>query len=314
MTFQTPWLLVLLLLVPVGIVLYLRSERRAARRRAAFAREPLLANVLPRRAGWRRHAPVALHGIAATALLVALARPQATVDVPVEQASVVVTTDRSGSMLAKDVAPSRLEAARDAAVSFVEAVPDELRVGAIAFNHEPTVLQSPTRDHDAVVSALRTVQPAGTTATGDALEQALRLIESARTGRSQNAPAAIVLLSDGKSVRGRDVLEVAREAREAKVPVFTVSLGTPTGTIETDGVRREVPPDPETMRRVAELTGGKAYSVDDAEELEEIYERLGSQLATEPREQEVTAAFAGGALLLVLLGAGASTRWFGRPL
>src|SRR5689334_3311012 len=119
MTFQTPWLLALLLLVPVGVVLYVRSERRAARRRRSFASKPLLASVLPRRAGWRRHAPVALHGVAVTALLVALARPQTMVDKPVEQASVVVTTDRSGSMLSKDVAPTRLEAARKAAESFV---------------------------------------------------------------------------------------------------------------------------------------------------------------------------------------------------
>ena len=321
MSFASPLFLVALVAIPVLLAVYVRAERRRRARRDAVVAPALLASVAPRSPRWRRHLPVAGYGVAATAMVVALARPQATVAVPVEQATVVVATDRSGSMLATDVAPSRLVAARNAAESFLDAVPDDVRVGAVAFNHEPAVLQSPTRDHEAVRSALRSVQAAGSTATGDALASALQLVRQAREATARPggsaSPAAIVLLSDGKSVRGRDALAVAEEARRAKVPVYTVALGTASGTIQSEDengapVTRDVPPDPATLRQVAERTGGKAFTIDDAEELETIYERLGSELATEDREEEVTSAFAGGALLLVLLAAGGSIRWFGR--
>ncbi len=234
MSFATPALLAGLALVPLLLVLYVRAERRRGRTTAAFAAPQLMDAVAPRRPRWRRHVPIAILGLAVVGLIVALARPQVTVAVPVEQATVVIATDRSGSMLAKDVAPSRLVAARRAAGTFLDAVPNDVRVGAVAFNHKPTVLQTPTRDHAAVREALASVRAAGSTATGDALAAALRTIEAARSPQAkQQPPAAIVLLSDGKSVRGRDALAVAEEARKAKIPVYTVALGTATGTIES---------------------------------------------------------------------------------
>jgi Ca-activated chloride channel homolog len=316
MTFETPLVLVALVLVPAAAVLYAIRERRARRGRAQLVPEPLLPSVLPRRERWRRHAPVVLVLGAAAGLVVALARPQTSEAVPVEQATVVVATDRSGSMLAQDVSPSRLLAARRAAGAFLDAVPDDVRVGAIAFNHEPTVLATPTRDHAAVKAALQRVEAAGSTATGDALDAGLRLVEQARTAGAREAPpAAIVLLSDGKSVRGRDVLEVARRAKAAGVPVYTVALGTAAGTITgDDGVTRDVPPDPQTLRQVAETTGGEAFAIEDASELERIYDRLGSELATEERPVEQTGLVAGGALLLLLAGAGVGLRTTGRLL
>ncbi len=325
MSFGAPLFLVALVVVPVAAALYVRAERRARRGREAFVAPHLAAAVVPRPPRWRRHVPVALMGVAGAGLVVALARPQTTVAVPVEQASVVIATDRSGSMLAEDVAPSRLVAARRAGETFVDAVPDDLRLGVVAFNHAPSVLQSPTRDHAAVREALRSVRAAGSTATGDALAAALRLVRPPGAGAAgagtdpdrRTTPAAIVLLSDGKSVRGRDALAVADEAARARVPVYTVALGTATGTIESRTgsgavVRREVPPDPATLRQIAERTGGEAFAIEDADELEQVYERLGSELATEEREQEVTGAFAGGALLLLVAGMLGALRWFGR--
>src|SRR5215218_266926 len=182
MSFASPLYLIGLALIPVALVLYMRSERRPQ----AFAPANLMPSVAPRRAGWRRHTAVAGYGVALAALLVALAKPQATVAVPTEQARVMIVTDRSGSMLAEDVAPNRLAAAKKAVGTFLDAVPDEVRVGAVAFNQRAEVLQSPTRDHDAVREALRSVTAAGTTASGDAIEAALQSI----TG---DAPAAIVL-------------------------------------------------------------------------------------------------------------------------
>jgi Ca-activated chloride channel family protein len=310
-SFQSPLLLLGLVLVPLAIALYVRRERWASGARDAFAPRHLFASAVPQRAGWRRHLPPAVYALALAGLVVALARPQATIAVPVEQASVVVVTDRSGSMLAEDVEPTRLVAARRAAAAFLDAVPDDVRVGAVAFNHAATVLSQPTRDHDAVRRALATVEAGGSTATGDALDAALRLIRAAERGE-RRPPAAVVLLSDGKSVRGRDPLEVAQAAREAGVPVYTVALGTAQGTIETRSGREPVPPDPATLRQIAERSGGEAFATADAARLERVYERLGSQVATERQEREVTGMVAGGALVLVAGAALASLRWFGR--
>jgi Ca-activated chloride channel family protein len=299
-TFASPAFLAGLALIPVLVVLYVRAERRPH----AFAPPSLLPSVVRTRARWRRHAAVVGYGGALAALLVALAKPQTTVAVPTEQARLMVVTDRSGSMLATDVAPNRLAAAKKAAGTFLDEVPDEVRVGAIAFNQKAEVLQSPTRDHDAVHEALRSVRAAGTTATGDAIQAALAGLEG-------KAPAAIVLLSDGKSVRGSDPLEAARDAKGRRIPIYTVALGTANGTI--NGGQR-VPPDPETLAEIARLTGGRAFTARDVASLDQVYKRLGSEVATEKRKLEVTSLFAGGALALMALSALSSIRWLGRLL
>ena len=318
MSFRDPLFLAALLALPVLAWLYMAFERRG-RRRTAFAPPALMASVLPRRPGWRRHAPIGVYGIAIAALLVALARPHVKVRVPVEQATVVLVTDRSGSMTSTDVPPNRLEVARRAANTFLDTVPEKIRVGAVAFNHTAQVLQSPTTNHAAVRAKINDVRAAGSTATGDAITAALALIRGSRKpGAKKAPPSAIVLLSDGKSVRGAvDPLDAAEAAGKAKVPVYTVALGTPSGTIESkraDGTTRQVPvpPDPQTLSEVAERSGGQSFEVADAERLQQVYERLGSQVATEKRTREVTSLFAGGALVLMAMAAAASLRWFGR--
>jgi Ca-activated chloride channel family protein len=306
MSFASPYLLAGLALVPLLLIGYValdRRARRASRRHVAPALRPA---VVPRGVGWRRHVPIAGALAAVALLLTALARPQTTVAVPVQHARVEVLTDRSGSMLAKDVAPDRLTAARQAAEDFLTAVPDGVRVGAIAFNQTPTVLASPTADHQAVADAVRTIAAAGTTATGDALAAALKQL------RGDASPAAIVLLSDGKSVRGQDVLAVARRAKAMKIPISTVSLGTASGTITTKNGTSRVPPDTATMKQVARITGGQSFTIGDADALRSVYEKLGSKLATENRRQDVTSGFAGGALLVLLAGSLAGLGLTGR--
>jgi Ca-activated chloride channel family protein len=300
MSFAAPIFLAGLALVPVALWAYVRSERRPH----GFAPPALMPSVAPRRAGWRRHASVIGYGAALAALLVALAKPQTTVAVPTEQARVMIVTDRSGSMLAKDVKPTRLAAAKKAAATFLDAIPDSVRVGAIAFNQRAQVLQSPTRDHDAVREALQSVTAAGSTATGDAIEGALASVKG-------KAPAAIVLLSDGKSVRGSDPLAAARKAAQRKIPIYTVALGTAQGTIKNG---QRVPPDPQTLAQIAKVTGGRAFTAGDVHSLDQVYKRLGSQVATEKRPREVTSLFAGGALALMVLSALGSIRWSGRLL
>ena len=181
---------------------------------------------------WKRHLPAALFAAALAALAIALARPQATVAVPIEQASVLLVTDVSGSMQARPTwSPRRLDAARKAALDFLEGVPDEVRVGAVAYSTVPHTLDRPGTDRSAVVELMENLSADGGTATGDALAQALELLGTREAGK--RPPAAIVLLSDGETTSGRDPVEVAREARRARVPIYTVALGTSEGVIET---------------------------------------------------------------------------------
>jgi Ca-activated chloride channel homolog len=318
MSFAAPLFLLGLILVPLGVLAYARHARRREAQASRWANPRLMPAVAPVRPGYRRHVPAALYAVALTALLVGLARPERTVAVPVEQATVMLATDVSGSMLSRDVAPNRLTAARNAADRMVGRLPRRVRAGLVAFNHNAQLVQAPTQDHDAVRAAIRGLASSGGTATGDGITAALNAIRTGVRPGEKRPPAAILLLSDGKSTRGRDELDAAREARRQKVPIYTVALGTPTGTIDVprengQGTRTErVPPDAEALRRIAQITGGRTFEATAAGELDAIYKQLGSQVAMKDEKREVTAAFAGGALVLLLGAALLSLRWFGR--
>ena len=306
MSFQSPWLLIGLALIPALCVAYVFTERRRRRAAAAFASPRVAVSAVPRSPGWRRHLPLGLAGLATAALIAALARPQVSVAVPAEQATIVLAMDHSGSMMATDVAPSRLEAAKDAGEAFLDEVPDRVRVGGVVFNHRAQAVSSPTTDRDEVRSALEAAMtPSGGTATGDALATSLAMI------KSQKAPGAIVLLSDGKATHGQDPLPIADQAKEAGVPIYTVALGTASGTLPNGDA---VPPDVDTLRQLAERSGGEAFTADQSDALSAVYEQLGSEVATKMEKREVTSAFAGGAAILLLLGGGLSLRWFRRLL
>jgi Ca-activated chloride channel family protein len=316
-SFEQPLYLLGLLAVPLVVAGYLAHERRRRAAGEAFVRPSLRPSVAPTTPGWRRHLPPAAYAVALVVLLVALARPHATVAMPVEQASIVLVTDHSGSMQATDVAPSRLAAARDAAERFLVAVPDDIRVGLVAFNHGARTLQTPTVDRGPVRVALAGLRPAGGTATGDALAAALDALERQRAPDGERAPGAVVLLSDGESTRGRDPLRVAQRARRLAVPVYTVALGTDAGTIEVtlpsgEVQQRPVPPDRESLRRIAAITGGRAFSAQAAASLDAVYDELGSKVALRDERREITSAFAGGALALALAGGALSLHWFRR--
>jgi Ca-activated chloride channel homolog len=314
MSFQSPLLLLALLLVPLAAIAYVAYSRRAERATAAFAPAALLPSVVPRRPGWRRHVPYALYAIAAAGLVFALARPEITVAVPDERASIVLVTDTSGSMEATDVPPSRLVAAREAGLDFLDEVPDEVRVGSVVFNHAVRSMEPPGTDRAPVRAALERLRPSGGTATGEALARALGLVDSGPRGH--RAPAAIVLLSDGASTHGRDPLPFADAAARREIPIYTVALGTDAGTIEVEtpkGTRlRPVPPDRDTLRQLAEVSGGRYFEASDRPELSEVYERLGSEVGTREEPREISAAFAGAGALLLVAGAGLSVHWFRR--
>lgn len=310
MSFAAPLVLLSIAVVPVLAAAYAWLRRRPGRYSARFPGVPVLAGAVAATPLWRRHLPAAVAALALVALALALARPHATVAVPVERASVVLVTDASRSMLATDVEPSRMDAARGAAEAFLDGVPDELRVGAVAFSTTPRGVVPPTYDREQVRAHLASLDADGSTATGDALAEALRLLES---GDKRRPPAAVVLLSDGKTTTGRDPVEVAREAEAAGVPIHTVALGTAGGTIfDSAGGTVPVPPDPETMVEIAATSGGESFDVEDADQLDAVYERLGSQIGTRPEQREITAGFAAGGMALLLAAAALSLRAGGR--
>ena len=317
MSFAAPLVLLALVVLPVLGVAYLVHERRRRAGAAAFASPLLQPALAPRRPGWRRHAPMVAFGLALAVLIVAAAKPQHVVAVPVERASIMLATDVSGSMQATDVRPTRLTAAKRAAEKFAASVPARVNIGVMAFNQTPNVLQSPTTDRAAVNAAIERMRSSGTTATGDAIAAAVRIL-NVRTGLTRTRiPAAIVLLSDGASQRGQDPIAAAQAAKKAHIPVYTVALGTPGGTITVHKpgggtTTVPVPPDPASLDQIARASGARTFTAQSAAGLRQVYEKLGSQLGTRKEHRQLTSTVAGGGLVLLLTGAAMSLAWFGR--
>ena len=318
-SFAAPLVLVLLLAIPVLVFLYGAHQRDRGRAAAAFAAPALTASVAPNRPRWRSHVPMLAFLLALAILILAAARPQKTVAVPVERASIMLVTDVSGSMQATDVRPTRLSAARAAAKRFVAKVPKTVNVGVMALSSKPRVLASPTRDRFAINAALDQLTARGGTGTGEAIEAATKILRTQPGVNGKRPPSAIVLISDGSSTGKVDPVGAAQAARKLRIPIYTVALGTAQGTItvprpgDQGGTEtRPVPPDPQSLAEVARASGGKAFTAADAGKLTDVYKNLGSLLGTKPAKREITAGFAGGGLALLLLGAAMSLRWFGR--
>jgi Ca-activated chloride channel family protein len=315
MSFATPVALAGLVAIPLLVVWYLRRQRGRARDRAAFVLPALAPSVAPDLPRWRRHLPMLAFGTALAVLIVALAGPQATRAVPIKNASIMLLADNSSSMAATDVKPSRLVAVEQAAQKFLSTVPDGVAVGVIVFNQTPTVLAPPTTDREAVMKALTGWHADGRTAIGDAIGAGLKQLT--RTPKAARPPAAMVVLSDGTSTEGANPITAARQAAAQHIRIDTVALGTPNGTITVPAGKgrtavRRVPPDPTGLAQIARASGGQGYAVEDASHLSSLYAQLGSKLAHRNVKQKIDDEFAGGALVLVLLGSGMSLRWFGR--
>jgi Ca-activated chloride channel homolog len=195
-----------------------------------------------------------------------------------------------------------------------------VNVGVMAFNQVPRVLQSPTRDRQAVSAAINRMAVSGGTATGEAIYTATGVLNRAPGVGHKRPPAAIVLLSDGASTSGRNAVAAAQAAGKLKIPIYTVALGTPQGTITVKRPQRlgggtalqRVPPDPRSLEQIARASGGKFFTAGSASGLKTVYERLGSQLGKKDEKRQVTSAVAGGGLLLLLGGAAMSLGFFGR--
>jgi Ca-activated chloride channel family protein len=291
MSFREPLLLLGLALVPLAVVAYVVAQRRRRRYAVRYTNVDVLASVA-KRVGWARHLPAALALLALAALLVALGRPQRTVAAEQRAATVVMVTDTSGSMRATDIRPDRLTAAKNAANALADKLPRDFRLGLISFGTTVSQLVEPTTDKARVKAGVAALTVKGRTAMGDGLSLG---IDSARTpvtdpatGLPQRLPAAIVLLSDGRSTVGQEPLTVADRARKLRIPVYTVAVGNSPGT--------------STLQEIARVTRGHFYQASDAARLSEIYRNLGTGLSTKKEKQEVTAGFAGAGFVLLMAG------------
>ena len=243
---------------------------------------------------------------------------------PERAATVMMVTDISGSMNATDVEPNRITAAVNSAKRLTDELPKTFRLGLVTFSDFAEQRAAPTTDRDVVRAALDRLSAVGGTAMGlglqRGLEAAMQPVANADGTGTSRLPAVLVLLSDGKDTQGGIApTEVAQKAREAGVPIFAIALGTPDGEVEVRDsfgipTRIQVPPDTATLKEIARISKGRFYTAADSAKLEEIYAGLGTRLSSKQVKEEVTVAFAGGALFLLLLGGGLSMAWFGRPI
>lgn len=306
MSFASPWALLLLLPLAVGVAWWMWRARRGHGRAALpFADLDLIAMAVPRPRP-TRFLPGVLLVLAVVGFTFALTRPQATTAVPRDEATIMLAIDVSGSMAADDVAPYRLRAAQDAALTFVDTVPRQFQIGLVAFSGQADVLLPPTTDRLAFRRAVDSLVADGATASGDAVLASLDAIRATQPGATTLRSARILLLSDGANTVGTLPQDAATEARAAGVPVFTIALGTADGVLP-DG--RRVPPDAASLAAIAEATGGLAFESQDADSVKQVYEDLGTFIGTRPVLTEVTAWPAGIAALLLMLAGVAAWRF-----
>jgi Ca-activated chloride channel homolog len=306
LAFLSPERLLILLVIPLMVLAYIFASRRKNRRGMRFTNTSMLDVVVPKQSQWRRHLAVALSLLSLITLTAAFARPKTQIDVPRERATVVLVIDASQSMQATDVMPTRLDAAKQAAIDFVDALPEKYNVSVVSMAGSAAVLVPPTTAHNTVENAIRSIRLQDSTAIGEGIATALTALRQApKDPKDPNsvAPGAIVLLTDGKNTAGRAPLQAATEAKKAKVPVYTIAYGTENGYVDLDGKREPVPVDHEAMRQIATLTGGRYFAAATADELKTVYENIGSDVGYEKADREVTARFAGYGLALAVLAA-----------
>jgi Ca-activated chloride channel family protein len=316
MSFTHPWWLLLLLVIAALVVVYLQMQRRRQRDTLRFSNLELLERVLPKRPAWQRHAPTALVLVALVLLTVALAGPTAEAKVPRNRATVILVIDVSLSMEATDVAPKRIDAAKVAAKGFADRLTPGINLGLISFAGTAAVLVSPTVDRDPVKRAIDGMKLSESTATGEAIFAALQSIDSFSQGLSGGTegppPARVVLMSDGKQTlpgpdgenEPRGSFTAAHKAGEAKIPISTISFGTLLGRIELQGHAVPVPVDDDSLRRIAQITGGQFFTAASQEELQQVYDTLGEQIGYEIRRVDTSRPWLIGGVLLAMAGLG----------
>jgi Ca-activated chloride channel family protein len=296
--FTSPWWFLMLAVVAGLAIGYVWMQRRRRQQILRFANLAMLEKVAPKRQGWQRHLPVALLLAALVLFTIALAGPTAEQKVPRNRATVMLVIDVSLSMRATDIEPSRIAAAQREAKKFAHDLTPGVNLGLVSFAGSATVLVSPTTERASVARAIDNLKLAEATGTGEAIFAALSAIEAfgAVVSDAQGPPPArIVLLTDGKQTvptpdgdDPRGGFTAARAAAAAKVPISAISFGTPYGQVEINGERQPVPTDDESIRRIAELSGGQFYDAGTAGELSAVVNTLGEQIGYETKRADAS--------------------------
>ena len=318
MSFEWPLALLGLVVVPALVVAYVLRERRRRDFAKRFTAPALLPNLVASEPGWRRHLPLALLLTGLTAMVVGVARPHASVNVPREEATVIIAIDSSLSMQSQDVRPSRLGAAQAVARTFVDELPKRFRVGLVGFSGRAYIVVPPTERRELFGTALRSLRSGEGTALGDAIALGTRIARQERARDGTVPPTAILVISDGAQMSGKTTpAAAALQALSLHIPIYSAVLGTPDGVVNVPvaggyQAQLRVPPSPETLRTVARVTGGRFFTTPDRVRLREVYRRLGSRLGHRRESREITNLFAGGSAAFLLVGGALSSLWFRR--
>ncbi|MGY4829915.1 VWA domain-containing protein [Sphaerotilaceae bacterium SBD11-9] len=340
MSFVWPDLLWTLAALPLLVLLYWWLLHRRKKNSLRFASLGLVKQAMGKGPGWRRHVPPVLMLLALATLLLASARPRAVITLPLQQETIILAMDVSGSMRATDVQPNRMVAAQEAAKAFLNDLPRNVRVGVVSFAGTAAVVQPPTQNREDIVAAIDRFQLQRGTAIGSGIVLSLATIfpdagiDLSQITGQRNMPlgpgdkppkeftpvqpgsftsAAIVLLTDGQRTTGPDPMDAAKMAADRGVKVYSVGIGTKEGeTIGFEGWSMRVRLDEDTLKMVANLTRAEYFYAGTAADLKKVYQSLSSRLIVEKKETEITSFFAAAAALLLLLSAGLSVWWFGR--
>jgi Ca-activated chloride channel homolog len=341
MFFQWPFMLWLLLLLPVLLVLYILAQLRRQKYALRYASLTLVKDALGRGPGFRRHIPPILFLLALAVMIVALARPVAVITLPSQEGTVILTFDVSGSMMADDLKPTRMEAAKAAARAFVDKEPAGVLIGVVSFSDNASIVQSPTEDKAAVLAAINRLQPQRATAIGKGLLTSIEAIDApgneeaaafaprfqrgappitptptptpTPVPQGQYEAAIIVLLSDGENNVNPPPLQVVDQLVNRGFRVYTVGVGTAEGTIlHVQGRSVRVRLDETTLKEIASQTDGQYYNASNETDLRAIYENLSTKLVLRSEKQEVTAFLTGFAAILSLFAGFLSLLWFNR--
>lgn len=327
MSFLWPNMLWLLVAVPLLVIGYLDLLARRRRAAAELGAMSTLQTGAGKPIGRRRYVPPILFLVGVTFLIVGLARPEMNLELPKREGTVILAFDTSNSMIADDLKPTRLQAAKQAALQFVESQPSTIKMGVVAFSSAAFEVQSPTDVKDDVRAAIRRLKPEGGTSLGHAILTSLNAIngkpldidpEALANGEGSDAveflgSSAVVLLTDGENTSPLDPLAVTQLAADAGVRIYSIGIGSEAGAVvQIDGFNVATRLDESLLKEIADLSNGTYFRADDAKTLKEIYGEIDLQLTIHGEDTEVTAIFAGIGLLFFLVAGALSMVWFGR--
>jgi Ca-activated chloride channel family protein len=321
-------MLFLLLLIPLLVIMYLILQRQRRKRLAGKSGGfGLLRDAVARGSRLSSHIPQVFFLAGLTILMVALARPQTVVSLPRIGGTVILAFDVSGSMMADDLKPTRMEAAKAAALDFIERQPSSVQIGVVAFAESGFAVLEPTSDEEAILAAIDRLTPQRSTSLANGIIASLNAIasESGQTPPAENDPtptpvpagtynsAAIVLLTDGENTAPPDPFEAALAAADRGVRVYTIGIGSAAGTtLNVNGFTVHTQLDEDTLKGISQLTDGAYFNAESEEDLKEVYDNINLELVVKPEKMEVTSIFAGASILVMLIGAAFSLLWFNR--